>query len=178
MDKLTRSKLYIPFTYKMMIPYLILVLLTDLLIGYISYTMLIQSRTEMAETNIRTALKQTRNNIKYQMDEIQRMSDTLFSSISFQDALQKKGEPLEVMLKMRDEIVPQMKAPLLLFGNNIRLTVYTVNEEMYEVPGDNMATPILRRDYYVLSAHSIENSDWFKAIASSTYGFRLIQIEN
>ncbi len=98
------SNLYLPFTYKMMTPYLILVLLTDVLNGYISYTMLVQSRTEMAETNIRTAMEQTRNNIKYQMDEIKRMSDTLFTSISFQNALQKKGEPLDVMLKMRDEV--------------------------------------------------------------------------
>jgi two-component system sensor histidine kinase YesM len=178
MNKLMPSKLYIPFTYKMMIPYLILVLLTDLLIGYISYTMLIQSRTEMAETNIRTSLKQTRNNIKYQMDEIQRMSDTLFSSISFQNALQKRGEPLDVMLKMRDEIIPQMKTPLLLFGNNIRLALYTVNEEMYEVPGDNMMTPISRRDYYVLSSHSIENSDWFKSIILSNKDNLWLQVDS
>ena len=123
------SKIYIPFTYKMMIPYLVLVLLTDVLIGYISYTMLIESRTEMAETNIRTSMKQTRNNIEYQLDEIQRMSDTLFSSLTFQNALQNTGEPLEVMLKMRDDIIPQMKAPLQLYGNNIRLALYTVNEE-------------------------------------------------
>lgn len=178
MEKLTPSKLYIPFTYKIMVPYLILVLLTDVLIGYISYTMLIQSRTEMAETNIRTALEQTRNNIKYQMDEIQRMSNTLFSSISFQDALQIKGEPLNIMLKMRDEIIPQMKAPLLLFGNNIRLVLYTVNEEMYEVPGDNMTTLINRRDYYVLSYHRIENSDWFKSIISSNQDNLWLQVDS
>lgn len=178
MDKLLPRKLYIPFTYKMMIPYLILVLLTDLLIGYISYTMLIQSRTEMAETNIRTALKQTSNNIKYQMDEIQRMSDTLFSSISFQEALQKRGEPLNVMLKMRDEIIPQMKAPLMLFGNNIRLAIYTVNDEMYEVPGDDMATPIHRRDYYVLSSQSIINSAWFKSIIASNQDNLWLQVDS
>lgn len=177
-DKLMPSKLYIPFTYKMMIPYLILVLLTDVLIGYISYTMLIQSRTEMAETNIRSALKQTRNNMKYQLDEIQRMSDTLFSSLSFQDAIQKRGEPLDVMLAMRDAIIPQMKAPLLLFGNNIRLVLYTENEEMFEVPGDNMATPINRRDYYVVSSKRIENSEWFKSIISSNKDNLWLQVDS
>ncbi|MCL6459701.1 MAG: histidine kinase, partial [Gorillibacterium sp.] len=176
MGKFTR-KLYIPFTYKMMIPYLILVLLTDVLIGYISYTMLVQSRTEMAESNIRTAMEQTRNNIKYQMDEIQRMSDTLFSSVSFQNALQKQGEPLEIMLRMKDEIIPQMKAPLQLFGNDIRLAVYTVNEEMLEVPGDDMAQPIYRRDYYVLSSHVIENSEWFKALKSSNKNNLWVQLD-
>ncbi|MNN60988.1 hypothetical protein D3C81_1762010 [compost metagenome] len=42
--------------------------------------MLADSRTEMAESNIRTGMGQARNNIRYQMDEIQRMSDNLFSS--------------------------------------------------------------------------------------------------
>lgn len=172
------GKLYIPYTYKMMIPYLILVLLTDVVIGYISYTMLIKSRTEMAETNIRTALEQTKNNMKYQMDEIQRMSNTLFTSISFQDALQIKGEPLDIMLKTRDEIVPQMKAPLLLFGNNIRLALYTTNTKIYEIPGDDMSKPITKRDYYILSARSIENSEWFKSLQSSRKDNLWLQIDS
>ncbi|OME76883.1 sensor with HAMP domain protein [Paenibacillus sp. FSL A5-0031] len=178
MKRFIPNKMYIPFTYKMMIPYLILVLLTDAVIGYISYTMLIESRTEMAETNIRTAMKQTRSNIEYQLDEIQRMSSTLFSSITFQNALQFEGDQLDMMLKMRDDIIPQMKAPLLLYGNNIRLALYTVNENMLEVSGDDMATPIGRRDYYVLSHHSIENTDWFKSISSTFQDHLWIQVDS
>ncbi|MGO4179832.1 sensor histidine kinase [Paenibacillus sp. TAF43_2] len=178
MKRFIPNKMYIPFTYKMMIPYLILVLLTDAVIGYISYTMLIESRTEMAETNIRTAMKQTRSNIEYQLDEIQRMSSTLFSSITFQNALQFEGDQLDMMLKMRDDIIPQMKAPLLLYGNNIRLALYTVNENMLEVSGDDMATPIFRRDYYVLSHHSIENTDWFKSISSTFQDHLWIQVDS
>ncbi|MGG4147130.1 histidine kinase [Paenibacillus algorifonticola] len=170
------SKLYIPFTYKMMIPYMALVLLTDVLVGYISYTMLVQSRTEMAETNIRTALEQTRNNIEYQMDEIERISSTLFSSLTFQNALQNTGEPLEIMLKMKDDIIPQMRAPLQLYGNNIRLAVYTVDEKMYEVPGDDMDKPIQRRDYYVLSVRQIEHTDWFKSLQASNQDNLWIQL--
>ncbi|WP_169087558.1 histidine kinase [Paenibacillus sp. PL91] len=177
MRRFRLGRLYIPFTYKMMIPYLLLVLMTDLLIGYISYTMLIQSRTEMAETNIRTAMKQTRNNIEYQMDEINRMSSTLFTSLTFQNALQNKGDPLEVMLKMRDDIIPQMKAPLQLYGNNIRLVLYTVNEKMYDVPGDNMEKEITRRDYYVFPASSIQNTDWFKSIQAMNQDNLWLQLD-
>ncbi|WP_419875732.1 sensor histidine kinase [Candidatus Pristimantibacillus sp. PTI5] len=177
MRRFRLGRLYIPFTYKMMIPYLLLVLLTDLLIGYISYTMLIQSRTEMAETNIRTAMKQTSNNIEYQMDEINRMSSTLFTSLTFQNALQNTGDPLEVMLKMRDDIIPQMKAPLQLYGNNIRLALYTVNEKMYDVQGDNMEKEITRRDYYVLPASSIQNTDWFKSMQAMNQDNLWIQLD-
>ncbi|ASA25850.1 sensor histidine kinase [Paenibacillus donghaensis] len=164
MERFLFSKKYIPFTYKMMIPYLILVLLTDILVGYIAYTMLVQSRTEMAETNVRTALKQTRNNIEYQTDEIKRMTNSLFLNTTFQNALQFSGEPLENMLKMRDDIVPYMKAPLQLYGNKLRLAIYTINETMFEITGDDMAVPIDRSDYYVLPYRDIENIEWFKSI--------------
>jgi sensor histidine kinase YesM len=161
------KKKYMPFTYKMMLPYLVLVLLTDLVIGYMSYTMLVQSRTEMAETNIRTAMKQTRNNIEYQANEIIRMGDILFNNDAFQNALQNRGEALEVMLAMRDHITPQLRGPLRLYGNHLRLVVYASNERMLEIDGDDMTTPIGRSDYYVLLAQRIENSPWFREIVES-----------
>lgn len=166
MERFLSSKKYIPFTYKMMIPYLILVLLTDMLVGYIAYTMLIESRTEMAETNVRTALKQTKNNIEYQTDEIKRMTNSLFLNTTFQNALQFRGEPLENMLKMRDDIVPYMKAPLQLYGNKLRLVLYTPNETMFEITGDDMSEPIGRSDYYVLSDLAIKDTAWFESIVT------------
>ncbi|WP_123039391.1 sensor histidine kinase [Cohnella candidum] len=166
MKHTTRLKAYMPFTYKMMIPYLLLVLLTDISVGYLSYTMLIDSRTEMAETNIRTAMEQTRNNVKYQMDEIQRMSDTLFGSVPFQRALQRRGEPLQIYLTMLDEIVPQIQAPLQLFGNKIRLILYTMNPDLNEVPGEDLNQPITKSDYYILPFDTIRDAGWFRSFTS------------
>ncbi|WP_310550632.1 sensor histidine kinase [Paenibacillus glufosinatiresistens] len=160
-------KRYMPFTYKTMIPYLLLVLLTDAVIGYIAYSMLVSSRTEMAETNIRTGMQQARSNIRYQMDEIQRMSDTLFGSISFQRALQKRGTPLDIYLIMTDEIVPQIQSPLKLFGNNIRLMLYTFNDNLNIVSGDNLNEPIKRSDYYILPYQEIENKAWYREVRES-----------
>ncbi len=177
MTNQNQKKNYMPFTYKMMIPYLILVLMTDVFIGYISYSMLIQSRTEMAETNIRTAMEQTRNNLKYQLDEIQRMSDTFFGSQPFQRALQKKGDSLEVYLTMLDEIVPQMQAPLHLFGNHIRLAVYTTNENLNYILGDNMAEQIEDSDYYVLPFTDIADSGWYRSLQSSGKDNLWLQVE-
>ncbi|MBP1975869.1 sensor histidine kinase [Cohnella thailandensis] len=177
MKRFLSGKKYIPFTYKMLVPYLVLVLLTDIAVGYISFTMLVQSRTEMAETNIRTALEQTRNNIVYQMDEIKRMSNSLFLNTNFQNALQFRGDIVENMLKMRDDIVPYMKSPLQLYGNKLRLVLYPVNDSMLEIPGDDMTQPIGRSDYYVLSYRNIEHAEWFRSIASLNQDNIWIQIE-
>ncbi|MEF2967504.1 sensor histidine kinase [Paenibacillus sp. M1] len=170
-------KKYIPYTYKMLVPYLLLVLITDIIIGYISYSMLIQSRTEMAETNIRTGMEQARDNIRYQMDEIQRMSDTLFGSLSFQRALQAKGEPYQIYLVMLDEIVPQITAPLKLFGNDIRLMLYTMNEDLNLVPGDDLAEPIDGSDYYILPLAEIANQEWYRRYKDSELDNIWLQID-
>lgn len=170
-------KSYVPFTYKMMVPYLLLVLLTDVLIGYISYSMLVQSRTEMAETNIRTGMEQTRNNILYQMDGIQRISDTLFGSLAFQQAIQKKGDPLDIYWTMLDEIIPQMTAPLQLSGNDIRLMLYTLNSDLSIVSGDNLSEPIAQNDYYILPFGEISHSEWFRSLQATERDNIWLQID-
>ncbi|WP_435922477.1 sensor histidine kinase [Paenibacillus sp. DYY-L-2] len=170
-------KKYIPFTYKMLVPYLLLVLITDVIIGYISYSMLVQSRTEMAETNIRTGMEQARDNIRYQMDEIQRMSDTLFSSLSFQRALQTKGDPYDIYLVMLDELVPQITAPLKLFGNDIRLMLFTLNSDLNLVSGDNLDEPIQGSDYYILPLDEIRDSEWYRQYKDSRQDNIWLQID-
>ena len=170
-------KRYMPFTYRTMIPYLLLVLLTDIIIGYISYTMLIQSRTEMAETNLRTAMEQARNNLEYQMDEIQRMSDTLFGSLPFQRALQTRGDPHDMYLMMLDEVLPQIQSPLQLYGNNIRLILYVTNEHLNEVMGGDLSQPISRDDYYILQFDDIKDSQWFRSFLQSGRDNEWVQLD-
>ncbi|ETT53504.1 histidine kinase [Paenibacillus sp. FSL P4-0338] len=172
-----KLKKYMPFTYKMMIPYLLLVLLTDVFIGYISYSMLTDSRTEMAESNIRTGMEQSRNNIRYQMDEIQRMSDNLFGSQPFQRALEQKGTPFEIYLTMLDEIVPQITAPLQLFGNKIRFMLYTPNADLNIVSGDNLDEPIITSDYYILPLDDITGSSWYRSLKDSKRDNLWLQID-
>ncbi|MFP4976845.1 sensor histidine kinase [Paenibacillus sp. CN-4] len=168
---------YMPFTYKMMIPYLLLVLLTDVLIGYMSYTVLTESRTEMAETTIRTGMEQARNNIRYQMDEIERMSDSMFGSSSFQRALQVKGEPYDIYLTMTDYIIPEITAPLRLFGNSIRLMLFTPNSDLNVVAGDNPEMPIKDSDYYILPLSEVEGTRWFETLRGSGQDDIWLQID-
>ncbi|MCM3174564.1 sensor histidine kinase [Paenibacillus sp. MER 99-2] len=160
MSQATQKRKIIPYSYKMMITYLLLVLVTDAVIGYVSFMMLTNSRTEIAETNIRTSMAQTSNNLKYQLDEIQRISDTLFSSAPFQRALQKKGKPHEMYLTMIDEIIPKMQSPLQLFGNPIRIVLYTNNNDLNIIEGDDLTTPLKESDYYILSTLEIKDSTW------------------
>ncbi|NQX60071.1 sensor histidine kinase [Paenibacillus qinlingensis] len=164
MARLFFKSKYMPFTYKMMIPYLLLVLITDAAIGYASYTMLVKSRTEVAQTGIRAALEQTRNNANYRMAEIQRISDLLFGNLPFQRALIKHDDRRSMYLTVMDEVIPLLQAPLELFGSPIWLTLYPVNPDIGESMGSSDTNPITRSDYFIQSFSSLEGSAWFQKL--------------
>ncbi|RUT40339.1 sensor histidine kinase [Paenibacillus anaericanus] len=177
MNRVILKKKIIPYTYKMMISYLLLVLVSDVFIGYVSFIMLTKSRTEIAETNIRTGMAQTSNNLKYQLDEIQRISDTLFSNAVFQRALQKKGGPHDIYLTMIDDVIPQMQAPLQLFGNPIRIILYTNNSDLNIIEGNELSEPLEESDYYILATEEIKDSEWLGKIMEGNDN-RWMQVES
>jgi len=170
--------MHIPYSYKIMVPYLLLVLLTDLLIGFYSYTSLLQSRTEMAETNLRTGLQQTRNQFEFQMGEIQRISNSLFKDRSFNQSLEKQGNPLDIYLVMLDRIIPALQSPLQQFGNRIQLVIYTTNPAMMKVYGGQLLeNPIKNSDYFIIPAEEVEGTDWYASLADVGMDGRWAQID-
>ncbi|GFZ93404.1 hypothetical protein GCM10008018_44780 [Paenibacillus marchantiophytorum] len=167
MARLFFKSKYMPFTYKMMIPYLLLVLVTDAAIGYASYTMLVKSRTEVAQTGIRAALEQTRNNAHYRMAEIQRISDLLFGNLPFQRALTKHGDRHSMYLTVIDEVIPLLQAPLELFGSPIQLTLYAVNPDIGESIGSSDTSPMTKSDYFIQSFSTLQDSSWFQKLRAN-----------
>ncbi|MCI3923946.1 sensor histidine kinase [Paenibacillus sp. TRM 82003] len=168
----------IPHTYKMMVPYLLLVLLTDLLIGFYSYSSLIASRTEMAETNLRTSTQQTISLFDFQMSEIQRISESLFENRSFNEALQKKGSRLEIYHLMLDQIIPALESPLRQFGNTIYLVVYQSNSSIMQIDGINtLQKPIKSSKYFIIHTDNVNHTDWYSTLNSNKIDGSLVQID-
>src|SRR5690606_4674042 len=90
---------------------------------------------------------------------------------------QKKGEPLDIYLTMKDEIIPQIVSPLQLFGNNIRFMLYTPNSDMIIINGDNLEEPIKQSDYYILPLRDIESTDWYQLHKNSERNNLWVQID-
>lgn len=161
-----------------MVPYLLLVLLTDLLIGFYSYSSLIQSRTEMAKTNLQTGIQQTRSQFAFQMGEIQRMSNSLFKDRSFNQSLETEGKPHDIYLVMLDRIIPALESPLQQFGNHIQLVIYPMNPAIMKVYGDDLLQkPIKNSDYLIIPADEVKSTDWYASLISSGMDGCWVQIE-
>src|SRR5690606_32070694 len=119
-----------------------------------------------------------RNNVEYRLAEVQRISDTLFGSLPFQRALQKRGDRLTMYYTMIDDVFPQLQAPLDLYGSPIQLTLFTVNPDMGETSVDSVEEAITRSQYFVKSVDSLKNSEWFRMLDLQRYDNRWLQIGN
>lgn len=158
---------YIPFSYKMMLPYLLLVMLTDAIVGYFSYRTAVQSRTELVEANVGWTLQQIRDNVRYQMADLQAVSDSLFSSTPFQQYLQVTGDRSVVYETTVKKLVPLLETPLKMSAQNLRLIVYVTNPNIDEIYGD-LHGEIKDRSYYILSFSRLVNSDWYNEFTMSS----------
>lgn len=151
---------YVPFSYKMMIPYLLLVLLTDIIVGYFSYRTAVMSRTELVQTNVSWALRQIRDNTQYQLADLQAVSDSLFSSPAYQHDLQVTGDAAEMNNVMIHSIVPFMETPLKMTAQKQRIIVYVRNPLINEIYGD-LTSEIKDKSIAILSMSRLLNEKWY-----------------
>lgn len=150
---------YIPFSYKMMIPYLLLVMLTDAVVGYFSYRTAVQSRSELVRSNAVWALRQIRDGVQYRMADLQAVSDSLFSSPTFQQSLQASGDRPAVYEATVRGLLPLLEASLEMTVQNARIFVYAANPAIDEIYG-KLSEKIEGKSYALLSMDRIVSSGW------------------
>ncbi|WJH33138.1 histidine kinase [Paenibacillus sp. CC-CFT747] len=157
---------YIPFSYKMMVPYLLLVMMTDIIVGYFSYHSAVQSRTELVQANAAGALRQMRDNTRYQMADLQAVSDSLFSSPSYQSYLQVAGDRAAVYETTMRGLLPLMETPLKMTAQNLRMIVYVTNSRIDEIHG-NLNMDIQDKSYALLSINRLSSQSWHADMVAS-----------
>ncbi|WP_164775420.1 sensor histidine kinase [Paenibacillus glycanilyticus] len=149
-----------------MIPYLILVMCTDILVGTFSYTSLINSKTESTQTNMKRTLEQIRDNVSYNVRDFNRIGNQLFSSTTFQQQLQVKDDPYHVLDVTLTGILPVLETTTALSVNNLHVYVYANNNMMKEVY-DKASEQIQDKSYSLLNLNRIANRTWYQEMLVS-----------
>lgn len=166
-----------PFAYKMMIPYLLLIMLTHLTIGFFSYRTALQSRTELIESNVSRTLQQMRDHIHYKMQDLEAVADSLFSSPSFQRYLEVTGDSLEVYETTSRQLLPIMETSVGKSIQNMRLIVYVNNTLINEIYSD-MNKKINDKTYHILSASRLKNESLEGVLLHNDLDKRWLQMES
>ncbi|WP_036717694.1 sensor histidine kinase [Paenibacillus harenae] len=173
---MNQSITYVPFSYKIMIPYLLLIILTEIIIGSYTYTRLSNSSKVLTEINMKMTFQQITDNIGYQFHEAQQISDSLFQSTEIQRYLALEASPFEIYRITRDHLLPLLAAPLQLARNNIRIMLYVKNERFKEVFKDPNVG-IQEKSSNLLYYSRIENEDWFKQLTLQKLDNQWMQVD-
>ncbi|MEK3835996.1 sensor histidine kinase [Paenibacillus sp. FSL R7-0128] len=170
------SRAYVPFSYKITIPYLLIMLLTEIFIGVYTYTRLSESSSVLTGMNMKMTFQQLTNNISYQFQDTQQISDTLFQSTEIQKVLNSEAGPFEIYQLTRDQLLPLLAAPLQSTRSNIRIMLYVKNESFQEY-FKNLKLPLHEKSYNLLYASRIEQQPWFRQLEAGKQDNSWLQID-
>ncbi|MBU3112066.1 sensor histidine kinase [Clostridium lacusfryxellense] len=177
----TKSKIkkyFLSFTNKLMLLYLILVLLSDVIIGVYSYTALTNSRTSYIKEDLTKVLQQTRDNVDTQIGDVQRISNQLFDDYSLQNILSSKSDAYGLYDLTRLYLIPVLKSNANLSLNPISINIYTQNNNMSEsyTPTDR---PLSNdRSYNIYNSSRIYSKSWYLNIIKENEDNVWRQVEN
>ncbi|WP_208414573.1 sensor histidine kinase [Paenibacillus castaneae] len=147
-----KRKRMLPFGYKLMISYLLIVLIPVIIIGYYAYTTSVQSIRVQASSSIEGTLQQTRENIMYQVNQLIRMTDQLYWDYSMQESLRLRENGWVVYETTIKSIEPKLQNAVNLTPNRALLRFYVQNEQFPEMYALHKAgtDPLVRMETYEL----------------------------
>jgi len=157
---------YFPYAYKLMIPFLLLLLLTDAVIGYYSYTSSIRSLTVNNNVNMTRILEQIRDNTVQQLKVYEKVSEQIYDDINIQRNLLVRQFDYETHDWMDSYLLPTLDTAIKLPVNDIILSLYVRNENVNEVypftePEDNPFS--LLSHYNIFHLKRVEREDWYES---------------
>lgn len=160
-----KKKTRLAFGYKLFVSYLLLVMIPLVCIGLYSYISSVNYAQEQARANVTHTMNQARDNMLYQMSEIQRISDQMFWDSKLQELLDTKLTPYESYMAISNYIQNNIASALNLTDKNIHISLYFSNErirEVYHQPVINQ--PLSGKRYAIYHMDRIVEQDWYTSL--------------
>ncbi|WP_337098920.1 sensor histidine kinase [Paenibacillus sp. YIM B09110] len=175
---------YIPFGYKLMATYVLVILIAILTIGTFSYVTFIHSIREQSSNNIRATLKQIADNVGYKLNDTVRISHLLYSDLDLTAHLRNYEEGWVSYETTTSYLIPKLQNAIKSTDSSIWLSMYLRNQSLPELfytksdSEDFLASKGKIFELYHLSR--IVDKPWYGDIPQEEYGItmRWEQIEN
>jgi len=176
-DALQRRQIgTMPLSYKILLPILLLVMLTEIIIGFYSYTTSVQSAKDLARANLSAVMSQVKGNLLYQIRDTQRISDALFNNLGFQRSLIIRDDDYLVYGATAGEIVPWLESSMQISVNNVRVMLYPANDQIYETRG-TITGEVRDKSQHILDLRRISGEPWFAELERSELTYNWMQVE-
>lgn len=170
MIKFIKNLNYVPLAYKFMLPYLILVLLTDLTIGIYSYTSTVNNDKNNTKANISRTLDQMNDNITYRIQSLQNILEyNISNDYEIQTMMALNDNEYNLYYLTSNLLFPKLTSSINLSPCNVRLSLYTYNLNLREVytPVEQGRDPLqFQSSYNIYYMQRIQEQDWYQEFMS------------
>ncbi|MGF7033180.1 sensor histidine kinase YesM [Paenibacillus mucilaginosus] len=174
---------YLPFGYKLMLSFCVLILIPVLLVGYTANSIFVGSIREQTRENIRGTLEQMKDNIGYKMAEAKRVSDMLYFDYTLGDQLRHYQEGWVSYEATTKYLLPKLRSTLETSSGMLWLSVYLHNEtlpEVYQNYGGADPLTLKNRLFDLYHIRRITDKAWYREYPQEKYGatMRWQQVED
>lgn len=162
------------FGVKLLVSYLVLVLTPVAATGLFAYHSLYDSLRERTAENVGWTLQQIRDNIRYRVDEVKQVSDSIFFNQTLQRGFRSYKHGWSDFELSRRYMIPTFQDALLSSRGTIVIRAYFANPllpEIYDMPQEEDVDPVAGASRFEwLHLARIENRAWYGELPWSVDG--------
>lgn len=162
-----------PFGYKLMLSYSVLIIIPVLLVGYMANSIFVSSIREQTRSNIQGTLQLMMDNIAYKMEDTQRISDMLY----YDDTLSRHLRHYEAGWVSYEAttkyLLPKFRTVLDATNRRLWLSFYLHNDTLPEIYSQyNQSDPLMVKNqpFDLYHIKRIVDKDWYKQYPQEAYG--------
>jgi two-component system, sensor histidine kinase YesM len=171
----------IPFSYKLMLVYMLTFILLVAGIGTYSYHSSVRFEQERTRENFTATIRQIKDNITYKASVVDRIAEQIYLDQSLQKLLTNRYSGYDSYNTMTNSIRPRIEAALNTPIFPVHMTLYQQNESLPEIYYDNTEIdpldPIYGRRYEIYHTSRLEAQPWYDRTATETYRSRWLQLD-
>ncbi|TCZ75260.1 HAMP domain-containing protein [Paenibacillus albiflavus] len=163
---------YIPIGYKLMLSYMIFIIILVSVNGYVSHMIYDTSMRKQTRMNIQGTMSQIRENVAYKVDDITRISSSLYDDYNLIQTLRVREEGKEKYYRMVQVIIPKLESATRSIGFSQRLSIYFKNDsisEYYQARDERSGPEVTEQTYDIYHLSRIKNKNWYKELPEEEY---------
>lgn len=127
-----RNRTYHSFGFRLLVSYIVLILVPVMILGFYAYHSSVQSSREQSKANIQGTLKQMKDNVNYQLNDILRVADHMVSDQFLQGFLVMRLDGWTRHDTFMNRVKPALARALELTPLHMLLRLYVHNHSMPE----------------------------------------------
>jgi two-component system, sensor histidine kinase YesM len=171
MEHEKKSK-YLPFGYKLMLSYSVIILIPVLLAGYVANSIFVNSIQERSQDIHNGTIQQMKDNISYKIDDLTRISNMIYLDKTLSSSLRSYEEGWQSYETTTKYLLPKIQTTLEAANNKIWLSVYLHNDTLPEIYHSyNNSNPLnsLSSVFDLYHIERIADKPWYKLFPQEKY---------